>query len=383
MTLQSQYTKLKENILADKKICKENRNLIKRTLARQEKRLRRLNGIEKLDERTFKTLYGYLIKYKNVNRFFSNKPIKNIDKKVMAKVFDDFFDGVILNARGKSFKDKKSYRDKIFCSILFEEAGKDKIAKKLLRDWKEPNNKKVKFITLEDFKKIVNKVFRIEHKTLLWLLFDLGENISTVLELEKKDFERRIDKDTGEVEYIVRLEKEKLKRSRTPRTIVTNFSETAKLLDEVLEAGKLFNFGLRQSEKMFARAVKLSGVKTNQGDEPTLKTLRSSMACFLLSQGVSQDLIKKRLGHKPSSTVIDDYATYLAVEEGKPKKQINLGIITEMKEKLSKKDNLIHSLQDEVKVLNKKIDMVVNELVKSNKISKKQGSKIIDDKAKN
>ena len=87
------------------------------------------------------------------------------------------------------------------------------------------------------------------HKLLLWLLFDIGENISAILDIQKKNCVKKINNETKQPEYIINLPQDKIKRSRTTRSVLTNFKETTELLDLILEDLKdddrLFNFGYR------------------------------------------------------------------------------------------------------------------------------------------
>ncbi len=83
------------------------------------------------------------------------------------------------------------------------------------------------------------------HQLLFWLVFDLGENINSQLRLKRKDFTRQINPTNGDPEYRINYRKEILKRSRTPRSEITNFPKTVELLDIVLptiDNDKYINF---------------------------------------------------------------------------------------------------------------------------------------------
>jgi len=82
------------------------------------------------------------------------------------------------------------------------------------------------------------------------------------------------------------------------------------------------------------------------------------MACYLLKNDWSIDEVKRRLGHKPSSYVIDKYVNYLAIDRHKPKKKIyqnNLQKVVDDLEEIKKREQLssrrIERLQEENKLM--------------------------------
>lgn len=338
MRLVKAYERAKEGLLESKDICKENRKIIKDFFEFEERKLKRQNGLVHLDESNYLTLHTYIQKIKNINKWFKNKPWKKLSEKDIRQVYDDLEDGKIKNERGKPFKDRQSYYNKCFKSKLFDLAGKKKLAQKVI-EFSTKQETAVRFIEIEAFRKLVDVAGQTSHKFLLWLAFDIGENVSTLLKLQKKDFVRRINPDTKEPEYIVNLPAEKLKRSRTARSEITNFKETVDFADIVLDGkkadDKIFSFGHRQAEKMLDRAAKITNARCiPKGEMATLKDLRSSMACYLLKEGWTTDEVKARLGHRPSSRVIDRYATYLAIGRHKIKKKLY--------------DSSLHKINDEL-----------------------------------
>ena len=56
-----------------------------------------------------------------------------------------------------------------------------------------------------------------------------------IREFRISNFRRRTNPDTNEPEYLVTLNKDILKRSRTARTEITNYPETVKYLDLILK----------------------------------------------------------------------------------------------------------------------------------------------------
>jgi hypothetical protein len=123
------------------------------------------------------------------------------------------------------------------------------------------------------------------------------------------------------------------------------------------------------------------------------------MACDLLRKGWSSDEVNCRLGHKPSSRIIDRYINYLALDRSKPKKKVyesNLRKIEEDFEKqkevnklqglrietlkkeqedmnkgMERKDEVITKLQEQVKQMAISSEKEMKEIRKLIKVSKK------------
>jgi integrase len=334
--LKERYKKSKATLLNDKSICPKNRKLFKEFLEKKEYKLKRINGLTKLDDSTYKTLSAYTSRLRTVNRWFKNKAWKDLTEKDIKKIYDDLEDGKIKSRFGQPIKDKLSYYKLIIRSTPFEMAGKKELVKKVMEFGTFKRQDEVRFIYEKDFRKIVEVALKPSHRLLLWLCFDIGENSISILQLTKKDFRRDTDEYTKEPEYRVNLRKETLKRSRTPRSEPTNYQDTVKLLDihlqDLKDNDNLFHFGHRQAEKILDRCVKIAGIKCiPSGQKVTLKDLRSSMACDCLIKGYSLDEVNARLGHKPSSREIDKYINFLALDKRKPKKKVYESNINKLK----------------------------------------------------
>lgn len=363
---EQRYQNAKVNLLEDAGICKENRDLFAEFFEYQENRLKRINGLRKLDNNAYNTLYYYVQRFKNANKWFDNKAWKKLTKEDIKKVYDDLEDGIIKRRDGKPFEDlKSSYYSKVFKSKPFEMAGKLEIAKEVIQ-YAKSGVKEVRFILEDDFKKIVNNAYKPHHRLLLWLAWDIGENINALLKLKKSDFCRQQNPYTKEDEYRVNLKKEILKRSRRPRSEITNYNETVELLDSYFGEHKcnecngkgkiqekkcnecngegvktlkdnelLFNFDYRNAKKIVDRAVERAGVKCiPNGEKVTWKDLRSGMACDLLKKGYTTDEVNARLGHKPSSDEIDKYINFLAIDRHTPKKKVHQFEMEKLNEEL-------------------------------------------------
>lgn len=337
MTNRTMYEKRKKTLLHDPTVCIENRQLFKEFFEYEEYKLKRVNGLNALDEPTYKTLLEYCSRFRTVNKWFDNKPWKGLTKQDIQRVYDNLEDGKIKSIRGSPFKNKATYYNKIFKSKPFELAGKSSIAKEVLRAFKrsQHHDEDVRYIEVEDFTKLIGVIANPIHKLLFWLAWDLGENITSLLHLTKSEFCRQINEETREPEYRVHLPKDILKRSRRTRSELTNYPETVSCADIILKSlgdkEPLFLFEYRQAKKVFDRAVRLTGIKCKPGNQrPTWKDLRSGMACHLLKSGWHTDEINARLGHAPSSKELDKYVNFLAINRHQPKKKLYDGSLAKV-----------------------------------------------------
>lgn len=334
------YENGKARLLSDKTICQENRQLWKDFFELQERKLKRINNLARLDEAAYKTLSHYVGRFKNVNTWFHNRPWVSLTKEEIQKVYDDLEDGVIKNRFGKRFEDRKSYYTKVFKSKPFKMAGKLELAEEVFEFYSPQDNSDVNFIEYEDFVKLPVATKTLQQKLLLWLAWDLGENVGSLLQLTKRDFRRQINPHTQEPEYLIQLRKEILKRSRRPRVEITNYGDTAQLLDITLqnktEDDLIFSFGHRQALKFMAYCVNATGVRgVPTGKKPTFKDLRSSMCCHLLKIGWRIEEVNSRLGHSPANlSMVTRYANYLALDRHAPKAKVNDNTLQAMRENL-------------------------------------------------
>ena len=327
MGFKERYEEYKKRLTTDEAICKENRDLFKKFFEYEEYKLKRTNNLSELDDATYNTLCGYLQKLNNVNKWFNNKPWKKLTKQDIKRVYDDLEDGKIKNKNGEKIGDLASYYNKVFRSKPFELAGKKELVNEVIEFFGGKKEREVRYIEEDTVRKIIEVESNPTHKCLTWLGFDIGENVNTLVQLQRKDFFRQINPDTKEAEYLVNLPRDKLKRSRQTRSELTNYKETVTFLDVVLDGlrpeDSVFQFEYRQAKKFLDRAVKITKAKCIPKGQPvTWKDLRSSMACDLLKKGWSTDEINARLGHKPSSEEIDVYVNFMAIDRHTPKKKI-------------------------------------------------------------
>lgn len=326
MKFKQLYENRKEKLLNDKTIIPDNRKLWGEFFKYEEKKLKQINDLKHLDESCYKTLGEYCIRLNTANKWFKNKSWYKLTKEDIKKVYEDLEEGDIKNNRGERYSERRTYYNKIFKSKPFQLAGKDGLAREIIQHYK-PKKNHVRFIDEQDFIKLPLIAIKPQHKLLIWLSWDIGENVFTLLQLKKKDFTRQTSPETKEPEYLVNLHDDIIKRARTERSEITNYKETVQLLDTILlglkDDDKVFNFEYRMAKKLLDRAVRITRIKCKpKGEKPTFKDLRSGMACNLLKKGWTTDEVNARLGHKPSSRELDKYVNFLALDRHKPKQKL-------------------------------------------------------------
>lgn len=388
MGFKERYEKGKELLLTDESICKENRELFSKFFDYQEVKLRRMNGLQQVDEASYKTLYTYVYRFRIVNVWFENTPLQEITKKQFEKVFTDLCDGKIKNSKGKPLKDIDSFIYKIFKSKLFKLAGLTNIVEESLEFYKSNNKTVANFVEEKDMMLIIEHISKTKMKTLITLAFDIGENVSSLLLLKKKDCRREFNPVTKEYEYHIHLRKNNLKRSRLERTEITRLQKSVELLDLMIkdlgdedfiftrednmvrtdgEVVKDIPLSLRSAEIFFDRVVEKVGVKTiPKGEKPKLKEIRSSMACDCLRRGWSKEEINSRLGHSINSRVLEPYINFLALDKQKPKVREYKENLQGLNEKVSEQKNVNLILDKRVKEQEQNIEglkMVITKLV--------------------
>jgi hypothetical protein len=302
-------------------------------------KLKRINDLPQIDDSSYKTLYDYINRFRNVNTWFKNKPWKNLTLSEIKQVYEDLEDGKIKNKSGKRFEDRRSYYNKVFRAKPFKLAEKHEEVIKALEFFTDRKKKEVRFVNEENFRKMTSVVSNPKHLLLFWLAWDIGENINSLLKLTKRNIRKQINRDTKDPEYIVHLPQNKLKRSRQTRSEPTLYSKTVKYLDIVLEGlsddDLLFTFGYRQALKIFDSAAKKSKATCEpNGEKPSWKDLRSGMACHLFSNGWHSDDINLRLGHSVNSRELDVYLNYIAQNKKRAKKVLYNNTLEDVKNEL-------------------------------------------------
>lgn len=384
MTFKQNYMNAKGKLLNDTSVAEYNRNLFSEFFEWEERKLKRINELSELDESSYKTLYGYVNKFRNVNKWFKNKPWNELTGDEIKQVYNDLEDGVIKNRLDKRFEDRRSYYNKIFKAKPFKLAGLNEKVGSALEFFTHRGKKPVRFINEPSFKKMVKFLLKPQHYALLWLAWDIGENISSLLELKVCHLKRQINRETKEAEYLVYLSKEILKRSRQTRSEPTVYPETVQYIDALLEYGReieyrdkkgrirrktvpfqendfVFTFKYRQALQIFDSAVKRSGVKCEPHKEkPSWKDLRSGMACHLFEQGWHVEDINLRLGHSPQSKWLDSYINYLAINRKRAKKTHYNNNLEDIKHELEEAKLREKFLANKLEKQNEKIQTLID-----------------------
>ena len=334
------YERAKRKLLIEPTLSSENAKIFEEFLAWEEYKLQRENDLRELDEPCYKTLYLYTTRLRIVDRWFKHKPWAELTREDIQRVYDDVEDGRILTLSGRPFKNADTYYGRIMKGKPFELAGKAALTKDIIRFTKRRKDI-VRFVTQDGFLKLVRVLNHPRHLFLFWLAWDIGENINSLLQLQKRDFTRRLDSDTGEPEYLVNLPEPKLKRTRQSRTEPTLYQETVQYADMVLEGLEdhdlVFSFEYRQALKLMHQAQVRAGV-TCMPDQGRVrwKDLRSGMACHLLSVGWQPHEINLRLGHTPNAPTLNAYINYLAVNRRRPKQKVVDSEIERLREELQR-----------------------------------------------
>lgn len=326
MGLKERYIARKRELVYDKTICSYNRDLFATFFAYLEKKLRRINQLPTLDDAAYKTLIKYFTLFRNTNYWFNNKPWKDFTEADIRRVYDGLEDRELKSLSGNVLECCSDYYNKVFKSKPFSLAGKADLAKTVIEYYVKEDDE-VRFAKEASFLLITSAVSNQIHLLLLWLAWDYGENVCSLLKLRKSDFIRQTSKANGEPEYLLNFRNVILKRSRVSRTEPSLYHQTVQLLDTVLkdldDDEFVFKFGYAQAVKFLKSAVKRSGATCMpHSDAPTWKDLRSGMACHLLDVGWTKDEINARLGHKPGSRVFDKYINYLAINRVNSKKKL-------------------------------------------------------------
>ena len=337
-TLQKYYKRAKAKLLVDPSVCVENREIFRQFFDWEEYKLQRENDLRALDEPCYKTLYLYVTRLRIVNRWFSNRPWRSLSREDIQAVYDDVEDGKILTGSGKPYKGANTYYGRILKGKPFELAGVADLARDVIH-FQKRHRRTVEFATQDGFLKLVSVLNKPRHLLLFWLAWDIGENIGTLLRLQKKDFERAVDPHSKEPEYLVNLASEKLKRTRQSRREPTLYPETARYCDMVLEElgdeDEVFEFGHRQALKLIHEAGKKTGAKCEPDGKPvTWKDLRSGMACHLLSMGWQPHEVNLRLGHTPNASTLNHYINHLAIDRHRPKRKLYESQMVALQEEL-------------------------------------------------
>ena len=363
--LENKYRKKLKETLNDDSINQYNRDLFKEFFLWQEDKLEHGNSTARLGEGNYKTLYDYISKLKNVNKWFDNKAWNKLTEDDIKKVRRKLIDGKILNTKGEKYRDIRSYVSKIFKYKPFALAGQKENVEKVFEFSLKTKRKDVRYVTPDSAKKIIMAAKSYSHKALFCLAWDIGENVNSLLQLKKKWVKPFVDKETGKKRYSIYFPNEILKESRTSRTEITLFDETVDAIDKLIQVGNtiqqrnkkgsftgkysttpfkeddlLFNFQYARAKDLFNEYV----IKTNttcepNGEKPTLKDFRSGMACNLFDLGWDAQDVNLRLGHSALSTQFDVYVNYKGLNRKKSIRKYDKLTLSIVEERLEESES--------------------------------------------
>ena len=349
-------------ILNNKNIHNHNKKLLDKWLIQKKNELRSKKGFEIESEiRWSKTIIKYLRQCKNVGEWFGDKYLDQLTKKDIEKFYNDFESGKIKNKLGNPFtrKSKDDYYSKIFKRGLGEYLGINQICKKIMI--REPESTaEVKFFWQEDLDVLIKETKKLKYKIFMAISFDLCLRVGETIQLTKSDFEKRFNDRTKQHYYKVRIRKE-ITKSKKERRISSLIPMTTELLDKYLDQLKsndelLFPDSYENYRKVVQQISKRAGVTTQPDAKPiTPHVFRKSGATHWLKRGFTIDQVKSRLGHKPSSRVIDLYVSYLGLDEEKSVEEIQTGDISEMTKKYNESQEQKIAQDERLKFLEEKL----------------------------
>ena len=202
MQFKGRYERAKGRLLGDPSLCPENRKLFDEFFADEEYKLKRINGLETLDDPAYKTLLTYILRLRLLNRWFANKPWTDLERTDIQRVFDALEDGGIKSKKGQSATVTDASIRLCVAAIRNGWEGEAGERSAALLPW----SRELKFAMSPSRPfALVEVAIRIDQKLLIWLAFDVGENVGTLVRLQKRDFARKENPDTREIEYIVNL----------------------------------------------------------------------------------------------------------------------------------------------------------------------------------
>lgn len=151
-------------------------------------------------------------------------------------------------------------------------------------------------LTRAEIISIINCVHNLKHKLLLSLLYGSGLRVSEVVKLKISDI------DILSKSILIKAGKGQKDRftilSKNSVELLNLYLSNLPAKQIYLFAGTKIHLSQRSAQKIFARAVTESGLKT----QATCHSLRHSFATHLLEQGLDIRFIQKLLGHSSIKT---------------------------------------------------------------------------------
>ncbi len=156
---------------------------------------------------------------------------------------------------------------------------------------------------------ILSSINNVKHKLLIGLIYSSGLRVSESVNVKVKDFDfknkmMRVRQGKGAKDRMTIL-------SEKISGVLEKYVRNKKIDDFVFESERGGKLTERSAQKVFAKALKLSGVKRNA----SCHSLRHSFATHLLEAGTDIRYIQELLGHaKLETTQIYTKVTNLAIK---------------------------------------------------------------------
>lgn len=243
---------------------------------KQEMKLRRFSP---------KTVKSYLYYITSVLKYASKSP-RDIHsdnlRAYLEKLSDDGKSASTLNI---AYNALKFYFEKILRRKFFANIPRAKMPKKI-----------PEVFTKDEVKKILSAIQNVKHKLLLGLMYSSGLRVSEIVNVKVKnfDFQNRM--------LFVRGAKGAKDRtsimSEKVAGVLEKYVKNKKTNDYVFESERGGKLTERTVQKVFADALRKSGIKKNA----SCHSLRHSFATHLLESGTSIRYIQELLGHKRLET---------------------------------------------------------------------------------
>jgi integrase len=162
-------------------------------------------------------------------------------------------------------------------------------------------------------------------------------------------------------------------KSKRDSDIPLMLNETNDLLKNYLKEkkeGLLFDFGYTNTRVLISRVSDKAKIKTKpEGKSISIHDFRRSCATYFLSKGYNIDFVKARLGHKPSSTVIDRYVSYLGLNEQEAITMSQNMDYGELKNSYQEAIERIKVLDENHKEMEKKLNKLQEQMINIRKVA--------------
>lgn len=358
----ARYAQRKRQLSEDKS---ENAKLFSAWLDKKETSLLNRKGRDGVARiRCCKTLNKYIALFRTLDRIVK-KPFKKLTAKDMQRLYEDIETGVIKSEHGKTYSasTRHDLYNKFFKSDFFKFIGLYDVAKTIFTLEKK-DDREVRFFLFEDFERMTKYTPKLRNKLFLYFLLDTGMRVGTALNITRRDIEKKYNAETKQEYYVVHIQADytKSKRADTLALLIPTTNELMTLFlqeNELKPSQRLFDFSHANARKIVDVVSHKAKIKTLPDKKNvTLHDFRRSCATYMLKKGYSIDVIKKRLGHKPSSTVIDRYVSYLSLGENETVAKAQSLSHDELNVKYKASQEQINVLSNNMKLVNEHSDVM-------------------------